>query len=142
MIRQFVEIAKRIVGNQKRFSFRAVDFFIDKNNSSRRLKRFIVILRMIHKNNITRLHYMDFIHSQHGKIVGTDIATANQFSDFPELICSWKFHSDSSDYFTRSMYWPVAVSILILSPSLMNNGTFTDAPVSTFAGLVAFVAVF
>lgn len=40
------------------------------------------------------------------------------------------------------MYLPVAVSILILSPSLINNGTFTAAPVSTLAGLVALVAVF
>jgi hypothetical protein len=37
---------------------------------------------------------------------------------------------------------PDAVSILILSPSLMNKGTFTLAPVSTVADLVALVAVF
>lgn len=43
---------------------------------------------------------------------------------------------------TRSIYDPEAVSILILSPSLINKGTFTVAPVSTVADFVAFVAVF
>jgi hypothetical protein len=34
------------------------------------------------------------------------------------------------------------VSILILSPSLINRGTCIDAPVSVVAGLNVFVAVF
>ena len=34
------------------------------------------------------------------------------------------------------------LSIFILSPSFINKGTFTIAPVSSVAGLVAFVAVF
>jgi len=42
---------------------------------------------------------------------------------------------------TRSMYDFFSVSILILSPSLINKGTLILAPVSTVAGLVAFVAV-
>lgn len=43
--------------------------------------------------------------------------------------------------FIRSTYVPFSVSTLIRSPSLMNSGTFTMAPVSTVAGLVALVAV-
>lgn len=39
------------------------------------------------------------------------------------------------------MYSHVRVSILILSPVLMNRGTLISAPVSTVAGFVAFVAV-
>jgi len=37
---------------------------------------------------------------------------------------------------------PFVVSTLIKSPSLIKRGTITVAPVSTTAGLVAFVAVF
>lgn len=43
--------------------------------------------------------------------------------------------------YTRDRYSPVLVSILILSPCSTNRGTFTFAPVSTVAGLVAPVAV-
>src|SRR6185312_14887038 len=41
----------------------------------------------------------------------------------------------------RSRYSPVRVSILITSPTLMNSGTLTLAPVLILAGLVAPVAV-
>src|SRR5437667_2019607 len=37
-------------------------------------------------------------------------------------------------YFTRSRYWLVRVSTLTRSPTLMNSGTFTTAPVSSVAG--------
>lgn len=43
---------------------------------------------------------------------------------------------------TRSMYSPIRVSMRILSPSSMKFGTMNSAPVSTFAILVTFVAVF
>ena len=42
---------------------------------------------------------------------------------------------------TRSRYCPVRVSILIVSPTLMNSGTLMVAPVAILAGLVAPVAV-
>ena len=40
------------------------------------------------------------------------------------------------------MYVPFEVSILILSPSFINNGTCIVAPVSVVAGLKVLVAVF
>src|SRR6266851_6915431 len=46
-----------------------------------------------------------------------------------------------SAYFTRSTYCPERVSMRILSPGLINKGTFTTAPVSRVAGLVTLVAV-
>ena len=42
---------------------------------------------------------------------------------------------------TRFTYEPSRVSTSIISPSLMNKGTRTSAPVSTVAGLVVLVAV-
>ena len=42
---------------------------------------------------------------------------------------------------TRSTYEPSRVSILILSPALMNKGTRTSAPFSTVAGFNVLVAV-
>ena len=47
-----------------------------------------------------------------------------------------------SDFYTLDRYSPVLVSILITSPWLTNRGTYTTAPVSTVAGLVAPCAVF
>lgn len=41
----------------------------------------------------------------------------------------------------RAMYSPVRVSTRIVSPSLMNSGTRTTAPVSSLAGLAPPVAV-
>ena len=43
--------------------------------------------------------------------------------------------------FTLSIYAPFSVSILILSPSLINKGTLIFAPVSVVAGLNVLVAV-
>ena len=43
--------------------------------------------------------------------------------------------------FTRSTYSPVRVSTRMTSPSLINAGATNSAPVSTFTGLVTFVAV-
>ena len=43
---------------------------------------------------------------------------------------------------TLSLYCPLMESTFTLSPSLINNGTLTTAPVSNVAGFVAFVAVF
>lgn len=42
---------------------------------------------------------------------------------------------------TRPTYEPSRVSISIVSPSLMNKGTRTSAPVSTVAGFKVLVAV-
>jgi len=54
----------------------------------------------------------------------------------------YKVEETSKSYsLTRSLYVPFVVSTLILSPSLINKGTLIIAPVSTVAGLVAFVAV-
>ena len=44
-------------------------------------------------------------------------------------------------FYARPMYSPVRVSIRIISPCSMNNGTITLAPVSTIAGFVAPCAV-
>ena len=46
-----------------------------------------------------------------------------------------------SVHFTRFTYEPSRVSTSMSSPSFINNGTRTSAPVSTFAGFVALVAV-
>src|SRR6266496_325305 len=46
-----------------------------------------------------------------------------------------------SSYFTLSTYSPVLVFIRMSSPSFTNKGTFTVAPVSTFAGFNVLVAV-
>ena len=35
--------------------------------------------------------------------------------------------------YARPMYWPVRVSTLINSPSLIKSGTLTEMPVSSFA---------
>ena len=43
----------------------------------------------------------------------------------------------SASIYALDKYSPVLVSILITSPWFTNNGTFTVAPVSTVAGLVA-----
>src|ERR1700730_1122444 len=43
--------------------------------------------------------------------------------------------------FTRSTYWPVRVSMRILSPGFTNRGTFKTTPVSSVAGLVTLLAV-
>src|SRR5678816_4442023 len=47
-------------------------------------------------------------------------------------------------YFARSMYSPVVGFTRTFSPTLMNSGTFTVTPLSSFAGFVdaVFVAVF
>ncbi len=49
--------------------------------------------------------------------------------------------NNQTNYFTRSRYSPVRVSILMRSPMLMNSGIETLAPVSTVAGLSVLVAV-
>jgi len=45
-------------------------------------------------------------------------------------------------FLTLSEYDPALVSTLMKSPTLINKGTLTSAPVSIVAGLVALVAVF
>ena len=51
------------------------------------------------------------------------------------------YQSDIVTDYTLERYSPVLVSILMTSCSSTNKGTFTVAPVSTVAGLVAPVAV-
>lgn len=48
---------------------------------------------------------------------------------------AWRFIRPTASYFTRSTYSLVRVSIFILSPMLMNGGTFTMRPVDKVAGL-------
>ncbi len=58
----------------------------------------------------------------------------------PVFLFSLKVLNLISNY-TLDRYSPVRVSILITSPCSTNRGTYTVAPVSTIAGLVAPVAV-
>ena len=64
----FIEIPKRVLRNQKRFSFRSFHFFINKNNSCRRIKGFVVIFRVVYKNNFPILNHVNFVGSQNRKI--------------------------------------------------------------------------
>src|SRR5665213_1079814 len=43
---------------------------------------------------------------------------------------------NDDDYFARSRYSPVFGFTRMRSPELMNSGTFTDTPFSSFAGFV------
>eukprot|EP00388_Colpodella_angusta_P001409 GDKJ01004513.1.p3 GENE.GDKJ01004513.1~~GDKJ01004513.1.p3 ORF type:complete len:101 (-),score=2.09 GDKJ01004513.1:32-334(-) len=100
MFGEGIEISERIIRNQQGFSSRTFHFFVDKYNSRCRFQGFVVVFRMVDKNNITRRNHMDLVHAIYRKIISTNIVATDDLSNFLECMC----FGESQNYsFTRSI---------------------------------------
>ena len=64
---ELIEIPKRIIGNKQRFALWTRYFLIYQHYSCFRLQRFVIVLGVIHKDNIALLYHMYLIHTQYRK---------------------------------------------------------------------------
>ena len=93
MLNQLIEIPEGIIGDQQTFTLRAFNFLIDQNSCSLRLQGFLIIFWMIDKNNITGLHFVNFIHARY-KMMGRAFKFCiDEDCNILQLLRACQFHS-------------------------------------------------
>ena len=73
---------------------RKLCLLINDDISSGRLNALLIILGMVHKNDISWFHHMDFIHSQNREFRISHKTTTDYLGNIFKRMWKWKFHSD------------------------------------------------